>query len=84
MIKLLGYNVFEQIHTGKRTLVYRGVRDADQMPVIVKILSKKYPTVQEITSIKHEYKITYMQRMIISRKINHSLFYALRYYIKEN
>lgn len=58
MIKLLGYSVFEQIYAGKRTLVYRGIRDADQMPVIVKILSSNYPTVQEITSIKHEYEIT--------------------------
>ncbi|RUS94387.1 serine/threonine protein kinase [Dulcicalothrix desertica PCC 7102] len=58
MMKLLGYSILEQIHAGKRTLVYRGIRNADQMPVIVKILSSKYPTVQEITSIKHEYKIT--------------------------
>ncbi len=58
MIELLGYSVSEQIHTGRRTLVYRGIRNIDQIPVIIKALRSKYPTVQEITSLKHEYKIT--------------------------
>ncbi len=58
MIQLPGYSVFEQIHTGTRTLVYRGIREVNQTPVIVKILRNKYPTIQEITSLKHEYKIT--------------------------
>ncbi len=58
MISLPGYQIKEQIQIGINTKVYRGTRERDNRPVIVKILSKEYPTVEEITSIKQEYNLT--------------------------
>jgi predicted ATPase/signal transduction histidine kinase/tRNA A-37 threonylcarbamoyl transferase component Bud32 len=58
MISLPGYKITEQIKTGINTKIYRGTRERDNRPVIVKILSKEYPTVEEITSIKQEYNLT--------------------------
>ncbi|NEP44647.1 MAG: protein kinase, partial [Okeania sp. SIO2H7] len=58
MISLPGYQITEQIQTGINTKIYRGTRERDNLPVIVKILSKEYPTIEEITSIRQEYNIT--------------------------
>jgi len=39
-----GYGILKKIHQGTRTLVYRGMRDRDQKPVILKLLKNEYPT----------------------------------------
>ena len=37
IIPLTGYRLAEQIYAGSRTLVYRGVRESDRTPVIIKL-----------------------------------------------
>jgi serine/threonine protein kinase len=55
MIILPGYTIKEQIHSGEKSVVYRG--DKVGKPVIIKILHNEYPDSNELTSFKHEYNI---------------------------
>ncbi|MEL6137717.1 MAG: protein kinase, partial [Cyanobacteria bacterium J06628_6] len=56
MLTIAGYDVTELIHSGVRSLIYRGVRLADQRPVILKTLTASRPTVSAIATLKHEYE----------------------------
>ncbi|MDJ0615789.1 MAG: AAA family ATPase [Calothrix sp. MO_192.B10] len=53
-----GYELSQQIHEGSNTIVYQGTSNLEQQPVIIKILKGDYPTLDAITRLKHEYKIT--------------------------
>ncbi|WP_330220748.1 trifunctional serine/threonine-protein kinase/ATP-binding protein/sensor histidine kinase [[Phormidium ambiguum] IAM M-71] len=57
MSTLLDYEISEKIHIGTRTLIERGFRKSDRLPVIIKSLKSEFPTVEEISRLKHEYKI---------------------------
>lgn len=39
-----GYQLTEQLFAGSRTIVYRGIREADQKPVVIKLFNREYPT----------------------------------------
>ena len=52
-----GYQVGEQIYNGSRTLVYRGWRDSDQKPVVIKILKNPYPSFNELLQFRNQYTI---------------------------
>ncbi|MEZ2226111.1 MAG: AAA family ATPase [Microcoleus sp.] len=55
---LPGYRISASISEGFNTSVYRGIRNSDEQPVIIKILKAEFPTLEQITRLKHEYKIT--------------------------
>ncbi|MEG4342384.1 AAA family ATPase [Microcoleus sp. A003_D6] len=57
MLGLNGYRIVQEIHSGVKSLVYRGYREADNQPVIVKLLKSEYPTLEEVTRLRNEYKI---------------------------
>ncbi|MBO3457329.1 AAA family ATPase [Aetokthonos hydrillicola Thurmond2011] len=57
MITISGYEIFEKIHEGTGTVVYRGKKKQKQQLVIVKLLKSEYPTLEEITNLRHEYKV---------------------------
>ncbi|MEG4800966.1 AAA family ATPase [Microcoleus sp. ARI1-B5] len=57
MILLTGYQITEQIYSGVNTVIYRGTWQKHNLPVIVKTLKSEYPTLEEITRLRHEYKI---------------------------
>ncbi|MBE9224226.1 AAA family ATPase [Phormidium sp. LEGE 05292] len=56
-VKLPGYQLLETVHSGGKTVIYRGQRETDKTSVIVKTLRSEYPTLEEITRLRHEYKI---------------------------
>ncbi|MBE9118140.1 AAA family ATPase [Lusitaniella coriacea LEGE 07157] len=56
-IVLPGYQLAEQIYDGSRTLVYRGTRNADEKPVIIKFLRNEYPTFSELVQFRNQYTI---------------------------
>ncbi len=58
MIKLPNYNITQQIYTGTRTTVYRGLNTINQQPVVIKVLNKEYPTFLELLQFRHQYTIT--------------------------
>ena len=57
-LTLPGYQISTSISDGFNTSVYRGIRESDEQPVIIKILKAEFPTLEQITRLKNEYKIT--------------------------
>ncbi|WP_333131974.1 AAA family ATPase [Microcoleus sp. Pol11C3] len=57
MLGLNGYRIVQEIHSGVKSVVYRGYRERDQQPAIVKLLKSEYPTLEEVTRLRNEYKI---------------------------
>ncbi|MBD2490125.1 ATP-binding sensor histidine kinase [Aulosira sp. FACHB-615] len=55
---IFGYQITEQIYYGSKTIVYRGLREADQKPVILKLMRNEYPTFIEIAQFRNQYTIT--------------------------
>ncbi|GBE94349.1 trifunctional serine/threonine-protein kinase/ATP-binding protein/sensor histidine kinase [Nostoc cycadae] len=58
MAVIPGYNLTEQLYAGSRTVVYRGIRAADQKPVVIKLLNREYPTFSELLQFHNQYTIT--------------------------
>jgi len=57
-IALSGYQISEQIYEGSRTLVYRGMRETDSQPTIVKVLRNPHPHFKELVQFRSQYIIT--------------------------
>ncbi|MEH2107730.1 MAG: AAA family ATPase [Nostoc sp.] len=57
MIALPGIAIQDKIYESSNSLVYRGIRD-DGVGIIVKMLKLDYPSSQELTRYRQEYKIT--------------------------
>lgn len=57
MIRLPGYSVLEKFHDGSSTQLYRGVREHDQLPVVIKVPRGEYPSSREIARLQHEYRL---------------------------
>ena len=57
MISPPGYQIAAKICESLNTLVCRGKREADNMPVILKILKKAHPTPDELARYRHEFRI---------------------------
>ncbi|ARV62613.1 serine/threonine protein kinase [Nostocales cyanobacterium HT-58-2] len=56
-ITIADYDLIEVIYEGATTCVYRASRKSEQTSVIVKTLKAEYPTVEELTRLRHEYQI---------------------------
>ncbi|MFN6563754.1 MAG: AAA family ATPase [Nostoc sp. ChiSLP01] len=54
---LSGYQLLETLHTGGKTIIYRGRREADNTSVIVKTLVDEHPLLENIARLRHEYQI---------------------------
>ncbi|MDZ8135699.1 MAG: AAA family ATPase [Nostoc sp. DedQUE04] len=57
MDKLLNYQISEQLYAGSRTVVYRAIREADRLPVAIKLLQQEYPTFNELLLFRNQYTI---------------------------
>ncbi|MEG3931327.1 AAA family ATPase [Microcoleus sp. T3_B1] len=56
-LNLAGYQFVETLHSGIRTSVDRARKDSDLSSAIVKTLKAEYPTLSDITRLRHEYQI---------------------------
>ncbi|WP_017305215.1 trifunctional serine/threonine-protein kinase/ATP-binding protein/sensor histidine kinase [Spirulina subsalsa] len=76
---LTHYTITSELSIGTKNLIYRGHRNKDQVPVIVKVPKAEYPSLREIAKLKHEYEI--MQGLTLNHvvqplgleKYNHGL-----------
>ncbi|MEH1848580.1 MAG: protein kinase, partial [Nostoc sp.] len=57
MDKLLNYRISDQLYAGSRTLVYRAIREADQLPIVIKLLQQEFPTFNELLLFRNQYTI---------------------------
>jgi serine/threonine protein kinase len=58
MAQVRGYTLSKVLHQGSRTTVYRGVQNASQRPVVIKVLQRDYPTFGELVQFRNQYTIT--------------------------
>ncbi|NET14437.1 MAG: serine/threonine-protein kinase PknK, partial [Okeania sp. SIO1H6] len=52
------YQILNKIYESSHSLVYRGILNQNQQPVILKVLKQEYPSISELTRYKQEYEIT--------------------------
>ncbi|SKB12793.1 Multi-sensor signal transduction multi-kinase [Planktothrix sp. PCC 11201] len=57
-VQILDYQIVETVYSGSRTLVYRAIRNSDQLSVIIKRLKNDYPTFSELVQFGNQYTIT--------------------------
>ncbi|MEH2365585.1 trifunctional serine/threonine-protein kinase/ATP-binding protein/sensor histidine kinase [Nostoc sp.] len=57
MVSIPGYQVSEELYNGSRTLAYRGYRETDSLPVVIKLLKNPYPSLGELLSFHNQYTI---------------------------
>ncbi|MEH2407810.1 trifunctional serine/threonine-protein kinase/ATP-binding protein/sensor histidine kinase [Nostoc sp.] len=57
MLTLSGYKIIDQIYDSSNSLIYRGYREADNQPVILKTLRDAYPSPERIACYQREYDI---------------------------
>ncbi len=57
MLKLAGYCLTEQLYDSGNSLIFRGIREKDDLCVILKVLKQEYPNPQELNRYQKEYEI---------------------------
>ncbi|OYD89591.1 serine/threonine protein kinase [Nostoc sp. 'Peltigera membranacea cyanobiont' 213] len=57
-VSIPGYRISEELYNGSRTVVYRGYRETDSLPVVIKLLKNPYPSFSELLSFRNQYTIT--------------------------
>ena len=57
MIQLTRYTIVDKLHEGSETVIYRAIRDADQLPVVIKTPRSEYPTSRALANLQHEYSM---------------------------
>ncbi|NQE33805.1 AAA family ATPase [Microcoleus asticus] len=58
MLSIPGIAVVTLLYESANSLVYRAIREADNQPLILKLLKESYPTPQELLRYRTEYRIT--------------------------
>jgi len=58
MLTLPNYQILTPIYESANSLLYRGIRQKDNQPVILKVLKQDYPSPEELTRYRQEYDIT--------------------------
>ncbi|MEG5176072.1 hypothetical protein QUB25_28635, partial [Microcoleus sp. B3-D7] len=53
--RVSGYHLGEQLYCGSRTVVYRAIREKDQLPVVIKLLNRDYPSFSELLQFRNQY-----------------------------
>ncbi|MFA6292585.1 MAG: AAA family ATPase [Victivallales bacterium] len=58
MISIHGYSISEKIYQGRDSDIYKAVRKDGNVPVVIKVLSREYPSQEEIARFRREYETT--------------------------
>ncbi|HEY9299447.1 MAG TPA: AAA family ATPase, partial [Phormidium sp.] len=58
MLTIPGISVKAQIYESANSIVYRGIRQSDAQPLILKVLKQDYPTPAQLSRYRTEYHIT--------------------------
>lgn len=55
-ILLAGYTISEHLSQSPPTGIYRGLRQSDRLPVIIKLLDVEFPSPVQLARVRHEYE----------------------------
>jgi hypothetical protein len=80
MINLVGYQISQEIHQSGNSIVYRGYRESDNLPVRIKVLRQNYPTPTQLTRYKQEYQKEFLQ---IAIAITKALLFLRNYMVEK-
>ena len=58
LVDIPGYRVIQEVYSGSKTLVFRGIRKTDRKSVIIKLMRNEYPNLSEISHFRHQFNIT--------------------------
>ncbi|WP_445248120.1 hypothetical protein, partial [Microcoleus sp. OTE_8_concoct_300] len=58
MLSIAGVVAQTLLYESANSLVYRAIREADNQPIILKLLKENYPTPEELVRYRTEYRIT--------------------------
>jgi len=58
MLSIAGVAAQTVLYESANSLIYRAIREADNQPIILKLLKESYPTPQELVRYRTEYRIT--------------------------
>ncbi|MBN2739027.1 MAG: AAA family ATPase [Spirochaetales bacterium] len=58
MINLKGYKTDNEIYRSANSVVFRGYRISDEVPVVLKLLNKEFPSDEEMSYFMREYEVT--------------------------
>jgi predicted ATPase len=53
-----GYQISSQLYAGSRTKVYRAIREQEKLAVVIKLLTSKYPSFNELLQFRNQYTIS--------------------------
>ncbi len=56
-MELAHYQVTEKIYDGRSTIIYRGLRKSDRLPVIIKVPREEFPSMRTLARYRNEYNI---------------------------
>ena len=56
-ITLPGYCILQKIYENSRTLIYRGRKTSDQIPVVIKLIKAEQPTLAELARCRNQYAV---------------------------
>lgn len=56
-ISLPGYVIFRESSHDIKYVVYRGIRESDQTPVLIKTLAAVHPNLEDVARLKNEYEL---------------------------
>ncbi|MCB1309524.1 MAG: protein kinase, partial [Leptospiraceae bacterium] len=57
MIILQGYDRLEKIHSGSETLILRGLREFDNLPVVIKTPAAEHPEIELLARLRRDYEM---------------------------
>ena len=58
-VSIPGYRILDGLYQSHTSTVYRAKRDADDLTVVIKILTEDYPSPRQIFRYQHEYEISH-------------------------
>ncbi|SBS25195.1 Autoinducer 2 sensor kinase/phosphatase LuxQ [Marinomonas spartinae] len=84
MILVPGYTTQSLLFDGRHSLVLRGVRNRDALPVIIKLLKQEFPSVEQLNCFREEFllqqRLSHIDgicRVLSLEKLGHSLFLVM-------
>ena len=60
MTTLSDYRITGQIYESADSIIYKGLRNTDNLPIVIKLLKKEYPAPEELAVFRREYEIARM------------------------
>ncbi|KAF3363044.1 putative ATPase [Chlamydiales bacterium STE3] len=84
-VTLPNYIIFREVGHGLKHTTYRGIREADHIPVLIKTFSTSHPRIEDVCRLKNEYELlSSLQASSIIRALGLEVYQGKYYLILED